>query len=292
MPCMYRVIALLVGTSLLGASGCTPIDQGVKKSPLHRPQMSPDSVVLDIVWVHCPFGAAADESLWAEIDEQQLPAVLRQRLAQNGFRAGIISGQIPTPLSRLMELKDTSPTGGDWEQLKLEDVGAEQRVSGHHLEARAGNRNQIVASEEYPELALLMHDAGGNGGAFYPKAQGVFALTVFPEADSRVRLHLVPELHYGNVVTRAVGDNGALRMEPSKPRRVFDTLAVTTTLAPGQLLAVTSIPSRVGSLGHQFLTREDGGKRQQKLLLIRIAQTQHQGLFSPTEPLDLAKVNP
>lgn len=291
MPAAYRLIALLLGMSLLGASGCTPLNQGSHKSPLHPPQMAPDSVVLDILTVHCPFGVAGDEKLWAGIDEQQLPAPLRQRLAQNGFRAGVITGQLPTPLTQLMGLKDTAVAGVDWQTLDLEEVGAEQPVSGHHLESRAGKRSEIIASEEYPELALLMHDAGGNGGGFYPNAQGKFGLTTIPDADGRVRVGLVPELHYGNFKNRFIGDSGAMRMVQEKDCRVFDSLAIATTLSPGQLLVVASIPTRIGSLGHQFLTREVGGKRQQKLLLIRIAQTQHQGLFSDSQPLDLGQAN-
>lgn len=287
---LYR--CLLLGMGLALAAGCTPLNEGLPKSPLQRAQMSRDSVGLDIVSVYCPFGVAADEKLWAEIDEQLLPAALRQRLTQNGFRAGVISGQIPTTLSQMIGLKDAVASGVGWESLSLEEAGTEQNVSGHHLEARGGRRHEIIASEEYPELALLMRDPAGNGGGFYPNAQGIFGLTVYPEPDGRVRLNLVPELHYGMVTTHATAENGVLRMEQGKPRRVLDTLAISATLAPGQVLAVTSLPTRIGSLGHQFLTREVGGKRQQKLLLIRIAQTQHQGIFSPTEPLDLAEVHP
>ena len=75
--------------------------------------MSPDSVVLEIFFIRFPFGdTAVNEKLWEEIDEQQFSPELRERLARNGFRVGLISGQIPIELSKLLELSDKPiPTG-------------------------------------------------------------------------------------------------------------------------------------------------------------------------------------
>ena len=77
------------------------------KSPLVPASMSPDSVVLEMFFVRFPFGdPAVNEKLWEEIDEQQFPPELRERLARNGFRAGLVSGQMPDELSKLMQLSD------------------------------------------------------------------------------------------------------------------------------------------------------------------------------------------
>jgi hypothetical protein len=292
MPLVRSYILLLIWAGAFLAGGCSSITQESAKSPLHRAQMSPDSVALDIFFVHCPLGdPEINDSLWAQIDEQQLPPVLRQRLVQNGLRVGLASGQIPTPLTRLMDLSGTPTVLGDWQQLRLDELDAEQKVTGNHVQTRAGKRNEIVASGVYKQLPVLMYDAGGAGGCTYPDARGLFALKATPEPDGRVRLDLVPELQYGETRNQFIGDNnGVVRLEPGQSRRVFDSLAVSAVLSPGQLLVVTSVPTRPGSLGHQFLTLEQGGKRRQKLLLIRLAQTQHQGLFSATEPLDLHAV--
>ena len=60
--------------------------------------MTPGSVAVDIVFVRCPLGdPAVNEKMWEEIDEQHFPAELRQRLARNGFRAGVIGAQFPRP---------------------------------------------------------------------------------------------------------------------------------------------------------------------------------------------------
>jgi hypothetical protein len=45
------------------------------------------------------------------------------------------------------------------------------------------------------------------------------------------------------------------------------------------MLLVSSLPGRPGSLGHYFFTEQTSGALDQKLLLIRLAQTQHNDLF-------------
>ena len=47
------------------------------------------------------------------------------------------------------------------------------------------------------------------------------------------------------------------------------------------MLVLTCLPDRPGSLGHRFFTHECAGQAEQKLLVIRLSQTQHDGLFSP-----------
>ena len=53
------------------------------------------------------------------------------------------------------------------------------------------------------------------------------------------------------------------------------------------MLVLTALPDRPGSVGNYFFTDDSSGQPEQKLLLIRLAQTQHDGLFSPEEILPL-----
>jgi hypothetical protein len=81
-------------------------------------------------------------------------------------------------------------------------------------------------------------------------------------------------------------------MEAGRSRRVFDELAVSATVSPGCMLLLSSLPNRPGSVGHSFFTHVEEGKPEQKLLVIRLVQTQHDGLFDPSEPLPLDRVAP
>jgi hypothetical protein len=284
MPYLRREIALLLALSAL--TGCTPLHRG--KSPLLPAQMSPDSVVLDMFFVRFPFGdAAVNEKLWEQIDEQPFAPDLRERLAQNGFRVGLIAGQIPVELSKLMELGDKPPPSGQMEGVNLTDMAAEPRVLHRHLQTRSGQPNTVLASSIYPELTVLLRRSDQLSGDTYQLAQGVFTVKATPQHDGRTRLQLVPELQHDQARQRWNLDNqGVLRMVTSKPSEAYDDMTIAADLPRGAMLIVGSLPNRPGSLGHYFLTQNDG-QLEQKLLIVRLSQTQHDGLFLPTAPLNL-----
>jgi hypothetical protein len=290
MPYGWRQIVPLL--AVLAIAGCnTPIHRG--RSPLAPAQMSPDSVVLDIFFVRFPFGdPVANEKLWEEIDEQQFAPELRGRLAQRGFRVGLVSGQMPIELSKLMQLGDKSAPTGEMEETNITDLEAQPRVVRQHLQLRAGQRSEILASGIYDQLPVLMCESGQLCGQTYSQAQGVFAVKSFPQPDGRVRLELSPELQHDQPRQRWVGGQGMLRLEASRPKREFDDMTLSTDLAPGSMLVLSSQPNRPGSLGHYFFTENEGGRREQKLLIVRLSQTQHDGLFNPPEPLKLEEQTP
>jgi hypothetical protein len=273
----------LVVCALIAVLGCTPIRPEANHSPLSAARMSPDSVTLDIFFVRCPFGdAVANEELWQEIDEQQIPIETRRRLSANGFRAGLISGQMPIGLSRLLELKGKSaPTGGP-QTTALTEIGSEEGPMWSHQQLRAGKRSEIVTSEIYPELPVLMPGPDGVSGDTYRLAQGVVAVRAIPEKDGRVLLEVVPELHHDHHQRNYSGSQGALRIDMVRPRLAFDDMAISTCMAPGHMIVLSCLPSRPGSLGHHFLTTDSSGSLEQKLLVIRLSQTQHDELFEPT----------
>jgi hypothetical protein len=60
-------------------------------------------------------------------------------------------------------------------------------------------------------------------------------------------------------------------------------MKLTATLGPGAMLLLGSRPDRPGSLGHYFFQENSGhdDRSDQKLILIRVCQTQHNDLVSP-----------
>ena len=143
-------------------------------------------------------------------------------------------------------------------------------------------------SDVYEVLPVLVCNASGVTGEYYDQAQGLIVVTPHLEADRRVRLELAPELRYGENKSRIVpiGQAG-FRMDHGRSRQAFDDLALQVTLLPGQMVVLGSLTNKPGSLGHYFFTREADGKLEQKLVVIRLAQTQHDGLFNAQDPLPL-----
>ncbi len=289
MPFMLsRILAVLL--AMLAIAGCTrPLMKS--KSPLAPVRMSPDSCVLDVFFVRVPFGdSRANDELWQELDEQHFPADLRGRLMRNGFRVGIVEGQIPIVLSNLLELGDKPAPSGEIKGANLADLGTKPRVMRQHLQIKAGQPSEIVASCTYEQLPVLLCEQNNLSGETYNQAQGIFNLKTLPLPDGRVRIDIVPEVHHDQPRQRRVEDQGVLRFDFSRPKRVFEDMAISTTLSPGGMLVMTSLPNRSGSLGHHFFTENDG-RLEQKLLVIRLSQTQQDGLFVTPDELSLEENN-
>jgi hypothetical protein len=295
------LIARLSIVALATAAGCAPVMNKKGNSPLAKPVMSPDSVVLEFYFVRFAFDdPEINGPTWDEIDEQPFESRLRKQLAESGFRVGLIRGELPSELQKLIvgEAKtqianeppageiDEAPAGTIQPQVVAIDDESSTRKRTQQL--RAGQRSEILASGVYDSLPLVEVDQGQLHGKPYPKGQGLFAVKSYPQGDGRVRVDLSPELHYGDQKVNYVGDQGMLRIDTGRSKKVFEQLAMSATLAPGEMIVLGSLPEKRGSLGHYFFTELTGGKLDQKLLIIRLAQTQYDDLFgseltAPTE---------
>jgi len=282
----------------IGAGGgcSTVVAHSPQKNTLLRPaQMSPDAVGLEIFFVRLPLGdRELNEHLWQEVDEQALQASVRRQLWKNGFRAAIVGTSVPVRLARLLKMADQPPAAQE-EGLSRVQLQEPQKVEPwitcRRVSLRPGCRSELIASGLYEEMTILRPEPQGIAGQTFRKAQGLFALYAQPIPDGRVQLELTPEVHYGDPAQRWVGDQGMFRLEVRRERQVFTELTLQSRLAPGEMLLMSCFPDREGSLGWYFFTQTSGGDPQQKLLLIRVAQTQHDGLFqsdgsSGTVPLE------
>jgi len=286
MPLRIGLLACS-GLVLLCAAGCTLMNEPVgKKSPLAQARPSPDSFALEVFFARFPHGdKEINGGLWTEIDELAFPADLRRELAQNGFRLGLIGSHLPPQLVKLLHLKDTPTTADEKHVVPLEN---EPNVNLRVIQTRSGKRNEIVASSMYDSLPLLKREDGQVRGQTYLKADGRFGLRAYSEPGGGIRLELLPELHHGEQQTRWVGSDGVMRLEAGRPRVSFDEMKISTPLAPGQMLVITSRVDKPGSLGHYFFTEPTSEKLSQKLLIVRLAQTGADQLFADEpKPLDL-----
>ena len=114
----------------------------------------------------------------------------------------------------------------------------------------------------------------------YAQAQGQFSILVDPQGDGRVRVSLTPELEYGESRQQWVGQDGVLRLQSGKPKQTFDKLRLDFALAHNETLVLSSLSERPGSLGHYLFTEPRAGQMDQKLLLIRLASTKYDDLFT------------
>jgi hypothetical protein len=197
------------------------------------------------------------------------------------LRCGIISGPLPLKIEQLLDLKEKpTETEGSPQAIDVEQPVARQR----QLRIRPGKRAEIIAmgeGERVGELSLLLrNDAGQVSGRTFTNVKGIFAAKAFPQGDGGVRLELTPELEHGAPQKRFVPGEGMFRVEFGPPHEVLDQLRIAADLSPGQMLALTAIPARVGSLGYRYFTESQGDATVQKMIIIRLAHSEHDDRFS------------
>ena len=286
MPSLSARLLLLpcLALNVAGCASFVPQTKNSTTSILQPTQMPPGCAAIEIFSIRLPPGEPdLDNRIWEEVDEQHFPLEVRRQLEKNGFRAGILAGQIPPTLSRLLDLKGRPGAGGGVQQVNVADLVAPSRVSTQHMQTRAGERYEIAASGVIEKMPVLVSDAGEIHGLTYDQAQGIFALHVTPQPDGRVQLELVPEIHHGEPRQHITGEQSFFRLETSRAKRAFDELKLTAVLGPGAMLLLGSQPNRQGSLGHYFFLESNGrdDRPDQKLVLVRLCQTQHDDLVSP-----------
>jgi hypothetical protein len=271
----------------LCGSGCAlfnPVVSPTTGKILQPTLMPPGTVALEVFSIGIPpDNPNLAEQIWKEVDEQDFPVDVRRQLEKNGFRAGTLAGQIPPALSQLLDLKGQPIAGGDVQRVNIADLATPARVTTQHIQTHAGQRYEIAASSILDRMPILANEGGEIHGLTYEQAQGIFAMHVTPQPDGRVEIELIPEVHHGQAKQHYVGDQSIFRIETGRPKRAFDELKLTATLGPGAMLLLGSQTARQGSLGHYFFLENNGrdDRFDQKLVLIRLSQTQHNDLVSP-----------
>lgn len=278
---------------VISASGCQiftrdhPMLHG--NSPLKPAVGSPDSVAMEIIWARFPANdPVLDESAWRTIDETQIEPAVRRQLADNGLRAGIISGSLPPAIDKVLHqgasTEPRPPEGATKVDKTVQERSVElltdPLVHGRTRRLRRHERMEIQASEIYPSLPLLVSGGAELGGHTYDQAQAIYALRADPQPDHTAHIELTPELHHGAPRTRYTGEGGPMRLDTFKDRVVFDRLRISTKLAPGEMLILMSMPDAGSRLGHYFHTVDSSDGPQQKLILLRLAEVPPSDTFT------------
>jgi hypothetical protein len=279
---LYLGAALAVCLSLITGCRLFRDDTAViqNHSPLRSARSSPDSVKIEVIWARIPAGeqSPTDED-WTEIDETRIAPEIRRELANNGLRAGVISGKLPEAIAQALNhgKGDAHSAIVNGESTELT---ADAAVHGRVRQLKRHQRMEIQASQVFASLPLLVSNGRELGGRRYEQAQAIYSLEVDPHPDSTTLVELTPELHYGTPRMQWTGgDGGVLHQAPMREREVFDRLRVSVPLAPGDMLVLMSLPTSSSRLGQYFHTADSGDGPQQKLILIRVADVPASNAF-------------
>jgi hypothetical protein len=280
----HAAYVALCGAGVCGCAQWVEPKHDVAKLP--RAQMFPDSVGLEVAFVRLPASdLETNDAIWAEADEQHFSADSRRELVANGMRVGLFNSQLPIALRKLLDT-NTNPLEERSEDVETSD--GDTNRANRRFQCRAGRPAKICVSRTYPSLSALVVEDGELHGSQLTKALCLLRLKPYPQGDGRVRLDITPEVEHGELKQSWVGgESGSLMQRSSRDRLVLDKLKFVGTLAPGQVMLVSTLPNPKG-LGAQFFTETAGGTVERTLLVIRLAQTQYDDLFAPeriTTPL-------
>jgi hypothetical protein len=283
---MRNILPYFAIFAALWVVGCAKWQQTRSDRPILPPaRMAPDSVAVEVAYVRQPIAETErDDSLWQNVDELSIPTELRRKHTDHGLRVGILGVQLPAAVRQLLDAGQ--------EALKNRDESSvgENEFSYRHrrMHVRTGRRGKIIASKTFPTLTVLTREETSVRGHLFSQAQCLFGLRAFPQGDGRVRLELSPEIEHGETKNQWVGEEGTLVQKLNKEKLNLDALKIETLLSPGQTLLLGPTPD-VKGLGEYFFTETSDSGKQRRYLLVRLAQTQMDDLFSSeTMPQTLA----
>lgn len=254
-------------------------------SPLRPVRPSPDSMQLEVIWARCPLDdAEMNDTVWSEIDETQVAPDVHRELARNGFRVGVVAGTPPDAIARLLNMQAAGSPAANGDGNQLVDVTHENKIHGSRRNLRRGERMEIRASENMASMPLLVGRGRELGGRTFRDAQAIYALTIDPQPDQTVKVQVTPEIHFGPSKLRwSGGEDGmdvVLRQLPMREREIFDSMRMEVRLAPGEMLILAGLPDSGCRPGQYFHTAESAGGREQKIVLIRLAQVPRSDTFA------------
>lgn len=273
----------------LATSGCALWREADEAAPALPPaRLSADSVVLEIAFVKLPDAAAtsdpgdgpidaADADWWAFVDEQPLSRDSRARLEANGIRCGVLGEQLPQALRNALPGQQKP---GDMDPNATLEQQITQGSGLQRLPCRPGRRAEIQLGQAGERRVLLWHEGDQACGETFENAQCLLSVSTWPQPDGRAKLTLTPEIKHGQLRNRYVGQEGRFLIEAGQEQKVFHSLGIESLLAPGETLALAPTAELKG-LGAHFFADPISGER--RAVLIRLALTQNDGVFSPEE---------
>lgn len=283
---MFRFCFCLAMLSLQAGCRSWLKEEKLGATPLHSAAPSADGAALEVFLVRFPLGdSGVNGPLWDEIDEQSFADATRRQLDRHGFRAGLVRGAIPERLASLLELTD-APSNAEslWQEV---DVRTEPTVTRQIVHVPKESEARILSSSTIFEEAYVMRShAGGLGGETLHSAQGVLKVRAQSGANGGAAIEITPELHHSHPKQEIRFDNGVGRFSFSRPKEVFEDLAIRSELSPGEMLILSMNPDREGSLAQYFFRENSSRGCDQKMVILRLARAPVFELYdeSATDP--------
>lgn len=214
--------------------------------------------------------------LWLEVDEQMIPTMQRYELRDQGLRLGVQGSYLSSSLSQLINVTasrsgERKPETGETDGVSIAELQDNPAVTRQYRNLMPGMRGVVQPFEDtIAELSLFWNENGRICGKTYKDARGLITLSAKTQKNGMVRFEISPELEYGEPETKIRHENAVFFHQSGKPRKMFESLAVSLDLLPGQWIIIGPTSSDCKGIGHGFFTRGTE-KNEQRLIAIRLA---------------------
>jgi hypothetical protein len=264
---------LAVALMCLTLSGCSRwTTTSSDFSLLKKPRMSPDSVVLELAFVH----VSEQDDIWRDVDEQHLAVELRRELQRQGLRGGLTGTQLPAWISERLEEQEKMI---DFDE-KTGTASMADQESPQRLQCRSAQTREIEIGPPRERLVLAVDDCPLETERTLEDAYCRLSVISHAQGDGRVHLQITPEIAHGAPRHRWVGSDGSFRIHLSQDFERYDNLSISVVLSPGQTFVLTGTGDTPGLAQHFFPVGERLPDHR-RVFLLRLAQTQLDDLFCP-----------
>jgi len=260
-----------------GAVGCvTHRDRPPAVDPIARslsPAVPAEGIYLESVILERPIGDRfLDRDLWAAA----LPVggqEARILLAENGLRAGVLTGSLPQRFQTLLESESEAFNGrGLTFAMRKDEV---LPTNGPHEECKFGLLTDVALGDKRTRITL-------------PRAR--CGVMVRPEAmaDDRVRVACEPQIQYGEreEYLRPSADVTAWVKSEEVPLKPFPMLAFDVPLGRNDYLVIGWSANQPDTIGAALFGVSANGQARQRVLVVRARQ------LNPGAPTDLPSLGP
>lgn len=276
----FKRTSLALGWILL--AGCATWKPSGEQPPpiragIQTPPMSSDSVAIETIIMRLtPEQTTRLEELWRLADEQILAPEQRILLDSNGVRVGKLSIVPPVLETWIREI------GERQSQDTMEQTGlaADVKTMSYHLRCRANSVKEISLRDLTNDRVTLFYNQDGFKGKQLERPRFFFKLNASPDNHSAAKIMLSPEIEHGELRSKVVVREAALRNISEREFMNFPELDIQSKLQLGEVLVLGPTADRKGIGAEFFHSLTHDNKSQPVLVLLRVSQTGTDSTFS------------
>jgi len=221
---------------------------------LPQSQMQSDSVAVRVAVVELDDQQTQEfESLIATTD-QKLPLEIRRRLDENGLRVSTIANFNTAQMQRLLAPQIQKSAWLSETDRKLKAAGKleplHRIVSQRRVERKRGDSFSVEISPVRQQSSWTVYDSANSTSDQAELAQCQMRIKSWPQPDGSVKFEFVPEIHYGENLSRIGVDGQNFAVENRRDFKQLHSLGFTIEIQPGEtiIVAPSAKLERIGGL--------------------------------------------